>query len=753
MSDNINITVYNSKAAQEAAERAEIAASKAENIKILNLKNEIPAPDGLILPTLDPIGNPVVDGMFMEVNKGNYTNVDSTTLDVLKDKGRLYFNQTKWEVALEWDLPFAPTDNQTVIGKNKANPVRIVNDRLVTVTVNGGVQVSAGWAVWVFPWPQNTPFVIRGWDSVRSEIGFFKGDLPPIGNAGNNSNVISSGPASLQGLSKSGGILKGVSPNLNTYIVCTVENATEDPSVHAFLQIEEGTEPTEYEPYLEESVVTGIDEKDIAPSNLVINGQLVSTEDIQLKSKSSSDVEFTFDNSLTSIFSTMEFPYKGRLIKHQFKSKRSASLDVANTFDWAYFFINGVNKHTQSDENAPYRINGWTVGGNHGYRRYNITQMNHGKSTVDIGSVWSDGVDQWVIVGIPDINTIAVSHRTNNSTSLNASILNHVSGATNTSSINSSTKASLDFFPPNKNYSLKVLIDGVEINTNAVHKGKEKLTFIESYEIIEKESLMNWYVSNAGAISVPTLPDGASLARISNLYSFDLQMGCYTAQRFEALNEVEAPKQFQDIMFLMANRISVPYKVYVPKSLPFVQSGDSYDFRVPMSYATPTSFRINFNVSDRVEKTGILADRAMHIGSSENLGFAIGFLPVDDATKIRRREIVTNKAMQFQESSKIYLSGVDSSTITTMKKGDVYEIQGYKSYFFKEGNRTANYIVEAPQGKYYYYDWHTPGPDTIDLPDSFEVVEKSPNVNLISNNKVFIDLNASNPYAYLIVKN
>lgn len=145
MSSNVNITVYNSKAAQEAAERAELAATKAENIKILNLKCEIPAPSGLVLPTLDPIGNPVVDGMFMEVNKGNYTNVDSTPLSVLKDKGRLYFNQDKWEVALEWDLPLPDVSDKLNRSEIKSNSLIEVGSPYIkfnTAIASNGKEVT-----------------------------------------------------------------------------------------------------------------------------------------------------------------------------------------------------------------------------------------------------------------------------------------------------------------------------------------------------------------------------------------------------------------------------------------------------------------------------------------------------------------------------------------------------------------------------------------------------------------------------------
>lgn len=144
MSSNVNITVYNSKAAQEAAERAELAATKAENIKNFTLKSEIPAPPGLVLPTLDPIGDPVVDGMFMEVNKGNYTNVDSTPLQVLKDKARLYFNQTKWEVALEWNLPILPSNGLVQFGETNA----VDGDKTArAITNNGSPLTTEGYAV------------------------------------------------------------------------------------------------------------------------------------------------------------------------------------------------------------------------------------------------------------------------------------------------------------------------------------------------------------------------------------------------------------------------------------------------------------------------------------------------------------------------------------------------------------------------------------------------------------------------------
>src|SRR5690606_763010 len=101
----INITVFDGKNAQQAAQRAEAAAKKAESIEFYNLKNELPAPDDNILPTLRPNDTPVQEGDFMEVVKGIYQNVDSTDLEVVKDKGRLWFDGNKFLVSVDWDLP------------------------------------------------------------------------------------------------------------------------------------------------------------------------------------------------------------------------------------------------------------------------------------------------------------------------------------------------------------------------------------------------------------------------------------------------------------------------------------------------------------------------------------------------------------------------------------------------------------------------------------------------------------------------
>lgn len=51
----VNITVYDGKNVQQAAQRAEAAAKKAEEIQFYNLRNELPAPVDNVLLSQRPI--------------------------------------------------------------------------------------------------------------------------------------------------------------------------------------------------------------------------------------------------------------------------------------------------------------------------------------------------------------------------------------------------------------------------------------------------------------------------------------------------------------------------------------------------------------------------------------------------------------------------------------------------------------------------------------------------------------------------
>lgn len=102
---NINITVYNSKATQEAAERVEVAAAKVEGTALMVAKNELPGPSGTILPTTRPDESSLQKGDVIEVKKGSYTNTDSTTLAVTTDRARLWYNGNKFIISVAWNLP------------------------------------------------------------------------------------------------------------------------------------------------------------------------------------------------------------------------------------------------------------------------------------------------------------------------------------------------------------------------------------------------------------------------------------------------------------------------------------------------------------------------------------------------------------------------------------------------------------------------------------------------------------------------
>ncbi|MDC5140682.1 pyocin knob domain-containing protein, partial [Acinetobacter baumannii] len=80
-------------------------------------------------------------------------------------------------------------------------------------------------------------------------------------------------------------------------------------------------------------------------------------------------------------------------------------------FNFASDYVNGVLQRNLGDDVAPMRLDGTTVGANHGYRKTNLTAANHGKTTADIGSIWTNGTKEFVIVEIVSSSILSVTSR------------------------------------------------------------------------------------------------------------------------------------------------------------------------------------------------------------------------------------------------------------------------------------------------------------------------------------------------------
>lgn len=578
-----------------------------------------------------------------------------------------------------------------------------VKDGQYLNSTDGGIQFAAGWGTSAeIPVTAGQQYTISGTRG-RAGVAFFTDATTTAAIAGSY-NGATTNPLTV------------TAPAGANFMRINLYSST--ATTYSNVQVEAGSSATTYEPNSGDK--TFVNMSDIYPPI---------------------DTSSSFANATLSITSATTASITAKLsttntLRMNLITNKTVTHDQANRFNFDADYINDSLVRQLGDDIAPYRVFGVTIGANHGYSKTKITLDNHGKTDSDVGSVWSDGTKQWVIVDIVSSSQLNITARADNTT-FSSGTLTHVSGASNTGSMTPTAAASSQWYPVSKNRNLTCNVDGVSVDlaTVASYSYKSHATFSESYDIMSKTDIVEWIILNKGAALLYYYAD-ASIS-VSMSYRFDTRGGCTISTDFAALKAISA---FQDIMFTQSVKMNTTggaVNFYIPKTLPFVHESVNYDFSAPTSLdSTTLATRINFT-SDRCVATGQLADRVIQLNNT--IGYATGYLPVLDTAPGVRRTNASNKALQISEAKKTYMSCIDGLK-TSLSAGDYFRTVCYRNYFELSSARTATYIVESGQGDYLYADYHAAHANTLDrivLPPKFHgktvsVDEKSSNVSLLS---------------------
>lgn len=387
-----------------------------------------------------------------------------------------------------------------------------------------------------------------------------------------------------------------------------------------------------------------------------------------------------------------------------------------------------------NDDSAPYLINGAHLGGEHGYGEAGVLDVSgHGKVANDIGSVWTNGGSRYVLLAIISINQLFVARTVENGTPVPMGTYVYSSGGgpgVNTASFFPSAVAPDVFYPMIMDRTIRVFVDYYEIINP--DKGSfpyyNNATFIESYKILTREAVIDWYINNGpgGVIDM----DGTNpLMQIDNAYSFDTEGNCTIYGNEEALEEV--PVSF---FYGLQAQLAGGQVFYIPKVASFTQDSYTYNYALVDAETTPaTEVAIG---SARTESGVNLPDRALSMNS--DYGLAMGFAPVLDAEPTKRKtQMITGgrAALTIASFGKIYMRLLNKGVFNA-QPGDKWAWIGYRNLFARAGQRTACYPVRTSHGDFLYVDWHGKnGVDNIPIPSdyvgrTFTVSEKSANVTV-----------------------
>ena len=430
----------------------------------------------------------------------------------------------------------------------------------------------------------------------------------------------------------------------------------------------------------------------------------------------------------------------------------------STVFNFSSDYVNGILQRALNDDVAPMRLDGTTIGANHGYAKSNVTLANHGKTAADIGSVWTDGSKQWVVVEIVSASVISLTARNDNSSFATAT-LTHVSGASNTTSFTpASVTTGLQWYPAIRDRKLSCYLDGAEIDLamNASYAFKDKVSFLESYSIMKKSDIVEWLIANKGQYH--SNYDAESAYTVSFGYTFDQECGCTIYFGGVGRKTIALVDQMITQSIQLAAGNGTVYN-YIPKAIEFTAGGYTYNFQNKEIIANKNPSTALFLTAARQDAGTNPIDRIIML--NDQVGYATGYLPVLDAAPDVRVSNASNKYLEIRNSSlKLYPRLIDSASITQINDGDAFAAIAYRKYFKRSTDRTCKYVVRSKLGDYLYLDWHTAKTDEIELPADligreFEMVEKSSNVILLSkfaSNAILVKIDATKNYGYLVLK-
>ncbi|WP_194442353.1 hypothetical protein [Pseudoalteromonas simplex] len=432
-----------------------------------------------------------------------------------------------------------------------------------------------------------------------------------------------------------------------------------------------------------------------------------------------------------------------------------SDLSQVKVFNFNGDYINGQVVKMGNDDVAPQRVMDTTVGANHGYKMGLYSSVNHGKKDADIGSVYELGSEQYVILGLVDANTLWIAHRFNNSTAaLGDGVFNHLSGGVNTSSFTATYQSYADFRPAFQNRNMIVLVDGKKVDQGS-YEFKESIKFIESYDVLSREEIIQWYIEDRESNEVS--PSGREPSySVSMVYEFDKYANCTIYSDIVFLKELNV----QDLMFLQAMRLELD-RYYIPKAVSFNSQGVDFDYALIEPANKTSSNGLNSVYIDAAKmEAGKIVDRFIGLNDNSASVFAMGYLPIKSALPETRMVNTSEKAWEIRgNTDKMYPRVVDKGDFVA-SIGEYYSVIGYRNVFKRPGDSTASYPVKSSAGDYYFLDWHDVMlTQRVNLPSEYhgreiDVVEKSDNVTLHSKmvtDSLLVSVDCLGSYGYLVM--
>jgi hypothetical protein len=497
-----------------------------------------------------------------------------------------------------------------------------------------------------------------------------------------------------------------------------------------------------------------------AVSEVIDNLPYVSPKENELT------LDFTPGNT-SSILSDFDANYDLIL---QFNLLRNGSGSGNPGFNFLYAKVknksngNETTVHDCQDDICPTDFGGQYIGANHGgYGRMLITSNSHGKDYSDIGSIWSDGTHQYVLVGINNENRIyligentAVYPLFSFAQASSTATFTHISGATHTASFTASAKTVAQWWPAYATPTTKVYLDGKEVTTSGTYKFRE-MVISEVYDVLNPASCLEIVKTNVGTYIENPKPGNLSGAdkysRHTITYTFHGADKCIVATSITAYQNI-GDGYFGFIQQAMLENAS---KLYIPTVKSMEGGSVQVDFRLPVTIDAT----INGNVIKKTdcEKPLLPADRWLQY--SNTIGFYAGYLFDYGVGGNNRAAVLGDGVIHISNATKMYPRGVGIE----MEALDNYSAVCFRNYLpiggINTGGIIAKNLFEYKDALYIYADFKAAGMYEIDIPEKYqgrqvEVFDKRDNVTLLTQNAastILVNVATSDPMTgYIVAK-
>ena len=441
-------------------------------------------------------------------------------------------------------------------------------------------------------------------------------------------------------------------------------------------QVEKGNIATNYEPYyqkLSDDITLNKVEVD-STSNYVLNKNANNIDIVTLLNGKNLEVRTIKNGSKNDSFSFDRTIYDGNIV------------------------------HGTSDDITPVRTF-TTVGANHGYTSI-IEVPNNDKVKADLGSTWTDGTTEYVLLRIVS-NMLVFGLPYNDSKGYVTSIqspsvpkdnLTHVSNATNTSDISiKGTETSGQLYPSTGKIKVTYLADKNIVDKDGTYKCNT-VTIIENYEILDYKSIIEFSKNNIGKDYADYRNTIQGVLSMSNTFHYYDRGKCTTSHSIRPLQKV------------LMGRTGVLQSVYLGhptlpsyRFVPNLGTVGNVDFTKPINLS-------NYNVSSYIYRDNLIdatkpTDRYIdYITRNDKIELAFTMGHIVDKTNSKyedRLKNIPNILWDFRSTKKSYPTVLENKIIDL---GEYYNFQGYRNYYVpKNGVINSNTVVDS-QSIYIYID-------------------------------------------------